>query len=286
MTADTKLTALKDLILSSNVLGESPVALTLESIDESISVGQLGTSSYPLGNVTFIASNTSSLGGIVTENGDIDIGPPILLTSLLTVLDTTAGTGSVSFQNTVDAADEGSSSEALQVSAGASSVTFSGALGGSFPLGGVAVSSTGGLTIGGNISTTSSSTSSLAGAVQIQAPVTLSGDSQVDTTKGGSGAAITFTGAINGDQSFALAAGPALITLSSDIGASVPLQSFAILSASGVAIQSVTVVDAIFISSHITLSEMPLTTFTSQDYGDIFLGLYRWNSCGVAKSYR
>ena len=276
LNANTKLTALKDLILSSSVIGVSPVEFDLESIDESISVGQLGTSSYPLGKVALLANNTSSLGGIVTENGDIDIRPPILLTSLLTVLDTTAGTGSVIFRNTVDSADEGSSAQALQISAGASNVTFLGALGDSFPLGGVQVSSTGEVTIAGNISTTSSSASSLTGAIQINGLVTLSGDSlrhiEIDTTKAGDGAAITFTREINGNPNFTLSAGQALITFASDIGASVPLRSLKVSSASAVAIQSVTVIDAISISSHITLSETPLTTFTSEDDGDIFLG--------------
>jgi hypothetical protein len=274
LTASVNLSAQNDLTLSSQVIGATPVDLSLDSVDEAIYVGQLGTDSFPLGTVTFTANGNSSLGGIVTENGDIDIRPPIFLTSLMTVLDTSSGSsrGSVRFQNTVNATNQGSSAEALKILAGSFDVTLDGSLGATYPLGGVDIVTTNAVTIGGNIFTTSSSSSILAGLVEIEGAVSLSGDCQIDTTQGGGGSAIIFSGTVDGNQNFMLAAGSEDITLDSDLGRNSPLQSFSVLSAGDVASQSVFTLGAISISPHITLSETPLTTFSSQNSGDILLG--------------
>ena len=127
------------------------------------------------------------------------------------------------------------------------------------------------------------------GAIAIHAPVRLNASQVVfDTTRSGSsGAAITVDSAINSFasayNSLSIVSGIGEITLSGDLGNTSVLDSVSLASTHSFIVPNITTFQDITISAPVILSNTPLTSFTSQNNGNITLGSVDGTSSGAQR---
>jgi hypothetical protein len=156
----------------------------------------------------------------------------------------------------------------VTISAGSSTVDL-GPIGLNMPLGSIDVTA-------GLLQTQGIGTSG--GPIVIHAPVELLGSQVVvDTTRSGSsGAMISFDDSINSSvselSSLSLVSGMGEIVLAADIGNTNLLQSFSVESTHSFVSPNVAVAQDMTINAPLILSNVPVTTFSSQNNGSISLG--------------
>ncbi len=179
-----------------------------------------------LGTLTITSTNTTvgqgfGIGGVINLTNFSDLSLTNLTPNPITVLASlgTAGitttNSAISFTQTIDAQTSGSGSFTLN--AGTSTISLSGAIGGTTPLG--AFTCTAGTSI-----TLPTSTKTAGGAIALNGPVPMSAAVALDSTNGGltaTGANISITGAVTGAQALTLRAGSSGgITFGSAVGTS------------------------------------------------------------------
>ncbi len=230
-------------------------SLTVTTTD-SITLGSVGIAApVPLGNLTV----TSAYATIQS----ITVIGTVTIDAIATLAQSSTITGATIILGMLNGVASGN--QDLTLAGGA--ITLSGGLGTLIPLGTVTISGSS-LDLGSSIYTYGRD-------ITINAPIILSADSTLDTTDSANaplGSDITIGATVNGAHNFILKAGTSGdVTVSADIGATTPLTSLLIDSASSVNIENVTTTGNITISPSIILSDA-LTTFTSNSGGSVALG--------------
>jgi hypothetical protein len=219
-----------------------------------VTLGLVG-SSVSLGNLTVTSSYAKIQSITVTGTVDID--------AITTLAQSSTITGATLLLGMINGLTTGGQNLVLVGGA----ITLSEGLGVLIPLSAVTISGSS-LDLGSSIYT-------YAQGITINAPITLSADSTLDTTDDKNapvGSTITIGAVVNGAQNFILKAGTSgVVTVSANIGATTPLTSLLVDSASTVHIKNVTTTGSITSSPSIILSNA-LTTLTSNSGGSIALG--------------
>jgi hypothetical protein len=148
--------------------------------------GSLGATN-PLAAITVSGDTEIQLGGnITTTNGLVTFNAPVTLNRNVTIA---TGSGGVVFGAlAADGVDSDSSGTPRQLTvSGTGAVTFNGKVGDTIPLAGMVISSSGAISLGGDVTTTGNSIVSFTG------PVSLAADAVFTTN----GASLTFSSTIN-----------------------------------------------------------------------------------------
>jgi filamentous hemagglutinin family protein len=216
-----------------------PGFLTLDAGNGAVSLGRVGSSRALAGLSTkgsaVALSGVATTGqqdytGAVTLSGDlvshvggaIRVAGPMTLTSDSTVVTAGSAGDDIAMTGAVNGP------YALQLDAGSGRVTLGGAVGGTRALkllaaGGSRVSlgnvtTTGLQDYAGAVTLNGALVSTVGGAIRVEGPLALTGDSTV-VTAGSGGDDIAFTGAVNGPYALQLDAGSGRVTLGGAVGA-------------------------------------------------------------------
>ena len=143
-----------------------------------ITTGSLDTTGngFP-GNITLKAGGDITIGGLIrsaqgSNGGNITLDGNVLLSNDAEIF--TSGTGNVTITGTLDGT--GAGGQTLRLNVGEGSITFGKAIGDSTPLGDLTFVSTAPLTLNGNVTTTSNSTISFSGPIQLKSNIKLTAD--------------------------------------------------------------------------------------------------------------
>ena len=199
--------------------------------------GSLGATN-PLAAITVSGDTEIQLGGnITTTNGVVTLNAPVTLNRNVTIA---TGSGGVVFGAlAADAVDSDSSGTPRQLTVtGTGAITFKGEVGTTNPLAGMVISSSGAISVGGDVTTSGNSIVSFTG------PVSLAADAVFTTN----GANLTFSSTINSPttaRKLDVVTGKGTATFGSAIGATTALDDVTITAAKIVLAGNVTTQDAI-----------------------------------------
>ena len=212
--------------------------------------------SAEVGGTTPLASlavtGETSLSANVTTTGEIDFNSAVTLlgNGALTV-SSGPEVGNISFDGTVDG------ERALVLDAGTGSVMLNGAVGGTTPLTSLAVTGSGGISLGANVTTT--------GAIDFNNAVTLLGTGALTVSNGTGPGNISFDGTVDGGRALTVMAGTGSVMLSGAVGGTTPLTSLTV-DGGQIDLNAVATTDAIDIEG--TNINLNGATYRSND-GDI-----------------
>ena len=229
-------------------------ALTLDAGTGTVAFNGAVGNTAPLTNLTFTNAALIQVGSNITMSGanTLTFPDPVSITGTSNI---TSNNANISFGSTLDGA------QALTITGGSGTTTFTGAVGGTTPLSSLsataatitqsstvkttgAVSYTGSIAIhvNGNITTSTAAT----GTVTMTGPVTLAAGVVIDTTNGGGTAAgsnINFSGGtttINGAFALGLNGGTGgTVTLGGVAGGTTPLSTLTVTNAATININSI-----------------------------------------------
>ena len=199
--------------------------------------GSLGATN-PLAAITVSGDTEIQLGGNITTNsGLVTFNAPVTLNRNVTIA---TGSGGVVFGTAVlNGVDSDSSSTPRQLTvSGTGAVTFNGKVGDTIPLAGMVISSSGAISVGGDVTTSGNSIVSFTG------PVSLAADAVFTTN----GANLTFSSTINSPttaRKLDVVTGKGTATFGAAIGATTALDDVTITAAKIVLAGNVTTADAI-----------------------------------------
>ncbi|MCY2950075.1 MAG: hypothetical protein NTZ71_18055 [Planctomycetota bacterium] len=199
--------------------------------------GSLGATN-PLAAITVSGDTEIQLGGnITTTNGVVTLNAPVTLNRNVTIA---TGSGGVVFGAlAADAVDSDSSGTPRQLTVtGTGAITFKGEVGTTNPLAGMVISSSGAISVGGDVTTSGNSIVSFTG------PVSLAADAVFTTN----GANLTFSSTINSPttaRKLDVVTGKGTATFGAAIGATTALDDVTITAAKIILAGNVTTQDAI-----------------------------------------
>ena len=199
--------------------------------------GSLGATN-PLAAITVSGDTEIQLGGnITTTSGLVTFNAPVTLNRNVTIA---TGSGGVVFGAlAADGVDSDSSGTPRQLTvSGTGAVTFNGKVGDTIPLAGMVISSSGAISVGGNVTTSGNSIVSFTG------PVSLAADAVFTTN----GASLTFSSTINSPttaRKLDVVTGKGTTTFGGNIGATTALDDVTISAAKIVLAGNVTTKDGI-----------------------------------------
>ncbi len=223
-------------------------ALTVDAGSHSVQFnGALGATKA-LAAITVSGDTEIQLGGnITTTNGLVTFNAPITLNRNVTIA---TGSGGVVFGTAVlNGVDSDSSSTPRQLTvSGTGAATFNGKVGDTIPLAGMVISSSGAISVGGDVTTSGNSIVSFTG------PVSLAADAVFTTN----GASLTFSSTINSPttaRKLDVVTGKGTATFGAAIGATTSLDDVTITAAKIVLAGNVTTKDAnVTITGAITIN--------------------------------
>ena len=213
-------------------------ALTVDAGTASVQFnGALGAT-FPLGVITVSGDTEIQLGGnITTTNGLVTFNAPVTLNRNVSIA---TGSGGVVFGTVaLNGVDSDSSGTPRQLTvSGTGAVTFNGKVGDTIPLAGMVISSSGAISVGGDVTTSGNSIVSFTG------PVSLAADAVFTTN----GASLTFSSTINSPttaRKLDVVTGKGTTTFGGNIGATTALDDVTISAAKIVLAGNVTTKDGI-----------------------------------------
>ena len=223
--------------------------------------GSLGATN-PLAAITVSGDTEIQLGGNITTNsGLVTFNAPVTLNRNVTIA---TGSGGVVFGTAVlNGVDSDSSSTPRQLTvSGTGAVTFNGKVGDTIPLAGMVISSSGAISVGGDVTTSGNSIVSFTG------PVSLAADAVFTTN----GANLTFSSTINSPttaRKLDVVTGKGTATFGAAIGATTALDDVTITAAKIVLAGNVTTADApVVMTGIITLNNnVAIDTFFTATTG-------------------
>ncbi len=167
----------------------------------------------PLGAISVTANQINVSNNVNTQNGAMSWNSPLVLTGTSTMNSVGAGMGAtITFSSTVNATAAGTQS--LTLTAGTGNVTFSNTVGAATPLGAIAATANQ-INVANNITTQN-------GTMSWNSPLILTGTSTMDSIGAGMGTTITFGSTLNataaGVQSLTLTAGTGNVTFNGIVG--------------------------------------------------------------------
>ncbi len=226
-------------------------ALTLNAgTSGNISFGGVVGGINALTNLIFTNANSIKIGNNITVTGanPLAFPTPVLLTGTSQL---NSNNANITFSSTVNGA------QALTLTGGAGTATFSGALGGSTPLTSLAASAsvinqnstvqtTGPISFtGSNAINTLGNIKTSGGAINLTGPVNISNNPTFDTTNAGgtsAGANISFSSTLNGANALTLQGGTGgNLSFTGAVGGTTPLTSLTFNSANNAAANNLTV---------------------------------------------
>jgi filamentous hemagglutinin family protein len=162
----------------------------------------------PLTNLIFTSANLVRIANNITVTGGSSLvfSTPVSLTGTSNITSNNANT---TFSSTLNGA------QALTLTGGSGTVTFTGAVGGTAPLTNIVFTSANLIQIGNSI------TVSGANPLLFPSPVSLTGTSSINSNN----ANITFNSTLNGAQAFTVAGGSGTTTFTGAVGGTTPLTS-------------------------------------------------------------
>lgn len=221
-----------------NSFSTTPKALIVSAGNKSVQFnGALGAT-FPLAAITVSGDTEIQLGGnITTTNGLVTFNAPVTLDRNVTIA---SGTGGVVFGTALlNGVDSDSSSTPRQLTvSGTGAATFNGKVGDTIPLAGMVISSSGSISLGGDVTTTGNSIVSFTG------PVSLAANAAITTN----GASLTFSSTINSPttaRKFDVVTGRGTATFGGNIGTPNKLDDVTITAAKIVLAGNVTTNDGI-----------------------------------------
>ncbi|BAY64377.1 filamentous hemagglutinin family outer membrane protein [Calothrix brevissima NIES-22] len=222
-------------------------AIATGSLNSSATNGNGGQISLTTtgGSITIgnsINSSANTAGGNISFNGAVNLG------GSATSITTGSGTGNISFNSTINGAED------LTLNAGTGNITLGGAVGGTTALTGLSLTAAN-TNIASNISTT--------GNQQFTSPVTLTGGGSKTFNSNNSN--ISFSNTINGGSNLTLNAGTGNITLGGAVGGTTALTGLSLTAANTNIASNISTTGNQQFTSPVTLTGGGSKTFNSNN---------------------